>query len=112
MTLKDAKRAAVFKKTVLLGLRLGQATDDAAWIELREPTFDEALAMREAVTEQETTCRVMAQCIVDHNIQDEAGGLAKPEDIVAMLRQSATLFGHVTSVWVESLPLPKRSATS
>lgn len=78
---------------------------DGLWVELREPTGEEAMALN---TNREQELLPMAlKCLADHNIEKEPSKKASNKEVADVIAGSSTLSTFVVRGLLENIPLVK-----
>ncbi|RKZ08509.1 hypothetical protein DRQ25_08930 [Candidatus Fermentibacteria bacterium] len=106
MIIKDLN-VGIFKTKMSIG-HFFRVKKDALFLELREPTQEETIAL--SGTEQENAkalIKLMPKCIIEHNVEKEKSVLYNTAELwTSMTKQS----GNITALikeWSDSLPLIK-----
>lgn len=114
MKLSEARDQAVFKVKILLGDKLIPPREPgAAWVQLREPTYAEAIQMSAQSAEAgDVISGLLPSLIVGSNLEGDAGKDATPEEAAQLVCSTARMFLHVVKTWQEALPLPRKTEQS
>ncbi len=114
MKLSEAKQRGVFRTKVYIGEFFGQK-EKSEWVELREPTADEA---REAYyvpdgeVDADATDKVLAKCLIGASFEADDGGPVDMSEVYEMIRASASMFTKVLTRWQQSIPLTEPTEQS
>lgn len=110
MVLKDTK-AGIFKIKINVGEHFGMEADDL-FIELREPTTEEALELSKAGQgenlDQSAIFSMIPTLIVDHNFEKEENKKFSPKEVWELCKQRPMCSTHVVEVWSNNIPLAQR----
>lgn len=84
---------------------------EGAWILLREPREEELLRF-ETGEKNQTAMKytdLFPDCIIDWNIMRDENEKASKDEVMALLKQSSTLYFYCINAWGLSLPLARKS---
>lgn len=109
MKISALENAGKFTFRVNIGETFGEKPE-AIYIVLGEPTMKEYdLMQRKDDLNAGDMAKLMKGCIIDHNIENEKGDPATPDQVMALLDKFPAVFSEVTEAWQDELPLVKRS---
>jgi len=81
------------------------------WIEMREPRGEEVISFQtDGKPKSEATfVSLFPDCLIDWSMKRAENEKASKEEVLALLRESSTLWAYVLSEWGQRLPLARRS---
>jgi len=105
MELKDFGKAYVFTTHIDIG-------NDGDYVVMREPT---TLELKEVGNNEEKTfealLKVFPNCIIEHSFTVD-GAPASNKEVAKNILDSGSIYVNLINVWMESLPLKKKTNKS
>ncbi len=82
------------------------------WILMREPRQEELLKFGTGEKDKAVAqyADLFPACMVDWSIKSDESNKASAEEVLALIKESSTLYSHCLLAWGTSLPLARRSA--
>lgn len=104
------KANGLFAKKIGVGVAFGVEEFDA-WIELREPTEDEAMNFKSNDPEfnKRELKKLWKDCLVNHNFDNEEGSPASNQEVIDAIKKKGWLVAEIVVKWNDSLPFTMRS---
>jgi hypothetical protein len=105
--MKITKARSLFNTRIEIGQYFGE-DKEKVWIELREPTEDEAFSFSQA---KEDNMKVLKQlwrdCLTKHNFVNDDESEADKKDVIEVIKNKGWLLSYIIQKWYENLPLKK-----